>query len=336
MQAVVLRGIGGPEQLRLETVADPQPGRGEVVVRLHAAALNHRDVWIRRGLYAGIKFPIILGSDGAGTVSALGPGVDAKLLGQDVVINPGIDWGSDDRVQSPHFRILGLPDDGTYAELVKVPASAIFPKPTGWSWDQAAALPLAGLTAYRAVVTRAQVGPKDRVLITGAGGGVSQFAVQIAKSCGAKVVVTSGSDEKIAKAKKLGADDGVNYHSDNWGKEVIRLCDGEGPDVVIDSVGGETMAKAIEIVRPGGRIVTYGATTGQVPQMEVRRIFWKQLQILGTTMGTPREFAAMLDLYAKGTMRPAVDAAFPLADAGAAQRRMDEAAQFGKIVLRIG
>lgn len=336
MQAIVLRDLGGPEHLRLESVPDPQPGPGEVVVRLKAAALNHRDVWIRRGQYAGIKLPVILGSDGAGSVSAVGPKVDAKLLGREVVINPGLDWGADDRVQGPHFRILGLPDDGTYAELVKVPASAVYPKPAGWSWEEAAALPLAGLTAYRAVVSRAQVGKGDWVLVTGVGGGVSQFVVQIAKARGARVVVTSASDDKLGRAKqKLGADGGANYRTGDWAKEIVRLCGGEGPDVVIDSVGGETIGKAIEITKPGGRIVTYGATTGSVPQLEVRRIFWKQLSFLGTTMGTPAEFAAMLELFGKGTMRPMVDAMFPLADAGSAHRRMDEAAQFGKIVLRI-
>ncbi len=336
MQAIVLRDLGGPEQLRLETVPDPQPGPGEVVVRLKAAALNHRDVWIRRGQYAGIKLPIILGSDGAGIVSAVGPKADAALLGREVIINPGLDWGEDDRVQSPRFRILGLPEDGTYAELVKVPASALHAKPSAWSWEEAAALPLAGLTAYRAVVTRAQVGPKDRVLVTGVGGGVSQFAVQIAKARGATVVVTSGSDDKLTRAKqKLGADGGANYRTGDWAKEIVRLCGGEGPDVVIDSVGGETIGKAIEITKPGGRIVTYGATAGPVPQLEVRRIFWKQLSVLGTTMGSPAEFAAMLELFSKGPMRPLVDAMFPLADAGAAQRRMEEAAQFGKIVLRV-
>src|SRR5436309_2817057 len=157
MQAIVLRDLGGPEQLRLETAPDPQPGPGEVVVRLRAAALNHRDVWIRKGLYAGIKLPVILGSDGAGEVESVGTGVEAKLVGQKVVINPGLDWGDDERVQSPHFRILGLPDDGTYAERVRVPADHVHPVPAGWSMEEAAALPLAALTAYRAVVTRAQV-----------------------------------------------------------------------------------------------------------------------------------------------------------------------------------
>ena len=334
MQAIVLRDLGRPEHLRLETAPDPQPGQGEVVVRLKAAALNHRDVWIRRGLYAGIKLPVILGSDGAGAVSAIGPGADPKLLGREVVINPGLDWGNDERVQSPHFRILGLPDDGTYAELVKVPASAVYPKPAGWSWEEAAALPLAGLTAYRAVFTRAMSGRR-----------IGSWSPALAAECRSspcksprpaeRVVVTSGSDDKIDRAKQIGADGGVDYRTGDWGKDVVRLLGGEGPDVVIDSVGGETLGRAIDIARPGGRLVTYGATTGPVPQVEVRRIFWKQLSLLGSTMGTPKEFAAMLELFAKGTLRPVVDAMFPLADAAAAHRRMEEAAQFGKIVLRI-
>jgi zinc-binding alcohol dehydrogenase/oxidoreductase len=337
MQAIVLRDLGGPENLKLDTVRDPQPGPGEVVVRLKAAALNHRDIWIRRGLYAGIKLPVILGSDGAGTVSAVGPSADSKLLGREVVINPGLDWGHDERVQGPQFRILGLPDDGTYAEIVKVPASAVHPKPAGWSWEESAALPLAGLTAYRAVVTRAQVGAGDRVLVTGIGGGVSQFAVQIARARGARtIVVTSGDDEKLARAKQqLGVDGGVNYRTGDWAKEVVKLCGGDGPDVVIDSVGGETLGRAIDITRPGGRLVTYGATTGPVPQVEARRIFWKQLSLLGSTMGTPKEFAAMLEMFSKGKARPIVDATYSLGDAGAAHKRMEEAAQFGKIVLRI-
>lgn len=336
MQAIILRDLGGPEQLRMETVPDPQPGPGEVVVRLHAAALNHRDVWIRKGLYAGIKLPVILGSDGAGEVVAVGPGGDAKLVGQEVVINPGMDWGDDERFQGPSFRILGLPDDGTYAQMVKVPATHVHPKPTGWSWEEAGALPLAALTAYRAVVTRAQVGPKDTVLVTGIGGGVSLFALQIATARGARVVVTSGSDTKLIRAATLGAAGGANYKTSDWAKEIVKLTDGAGPDVVIDSVGGETFGKAIEIVKSGGRIVTYGATTGPVPQVEVRRIFWKQLNIFGSTMGTPREFAAMLELYSKGTQRPVVDRVFPLSEVPAAHRRMEEAEQFGKVVLAIG
>ncbi|MBX6313449.1 MAG: zinc-binding dehydrogenase [Isosphaeraceae bacterium] len=336
MKAIVLRELGGPEALRLEDVPDPTPGPGEVVVRLEAAALNHRDVWIRRGLYAGIKLPVILGSDGAGKIAAVGEGVDRALIGRDVVINPSLDWGDDDRVQGPDYRILGLPDDGTYAQWIKVPASNVHPRPAGLSAEEAAAIPLAGLTAYRAVVTRAQVQPGETVLVTGIGGGVATFALQIAKRRGARVFVTSGSDAKLSRARKLGADGGANYKTQDWGAEIVRLTGGRGPDVVIDSAGGASFAKAIEILRPGGRLVTYGATTGPAEKVEVRRIFWKQLDVLGSTMGTPREFAAMLALYGDGGLRPVLDPqVFPLADAAGAHRRMEEAEQFGKIVLKI-
>lgn len=333
MKAVVLREAGGPDKLKLEDYPEPRPGPDEVLVRLRAAALNHRDVWIRLGKYAGIKLPAILGSDGAGEVTEAGAGVTPNLVGRKVVINPGWDWGPDDRSHGPNFRILGMPDDGTYAQFVKVPAQYVLDMPAGWSWEEAAALPLAGLTAYRAVVTRANVKSGETVLVTGIGGGVAVFALQIAKALGAAVVVTSGSDEKIKRAKELGATGGANYKSD-WVKAIAGMTNG-GPDVVIDSAGGEALAKAIEVVKPGGRIVNFGATLGPVPQFEVRRLFWKQLNVLGTTMGNPAEFAAMVKLYAEAGLKPAVDQVFPLADAAGAHRRMDQAAQFGKIVLGI-
>ncbi|HEV3163238.1 MAG TPA: zinc-binding dehydrogenase [Isosphaeraceae bacterium] len=335
MKAIILRDLGGPELLRMEEVADPAPGPDEAVVRLEAAALNHRDVWIRKGLYAGIKLPIILGSDGTGHVAAVGSAADPSLIGQAVVINPSLDWGPDDRVQGPSFRILGLPDNGTYAQLVKVPAANIHPRPAGLSAEKAAAIPLAGLTAFRAVVTRAQVRSGETVLVTGIGGGVSTFVLQLAKAKGARVLVTSGSDAKLARARELGADGGVNYHADDWAKQVVNLTGGEGPDVVIDSVGGATFVAATELVRPGGRIVTFGATTGPAEKVEVRRIFWKQISVLGTTMGTPREFHDMLALYSELGLEPVVDQVFPLAKAPAAHQRMEEAGQFGKIILRI-
>jgi zinc-binding alcohol dehydrogenase/oxidoreductase len=334
MKAIVLRDLGGPEQLRLEDVPDPKPGPGEVVVRLKAAALNHRDVWIRRGLYAGIKLPVILGSDGAGEVAAVGPGVDADLVGRAVVIDPGLDWGPDERAQAANYRILGMPDDGTYAQLIKVPAGQVHAKPSALSWEEAAAVPLASVTAYRAVVTRAKVQAGETVLVTGIGGGVSTVALQIARHLGARVFVTSGSDAKLARARELGAAGGVNYHAPDWPQEISQLAGGPGIDVVIDSVGGETFNRAIEVLKPGGRLATYGATTGPAPQLEIRRVFWKQLTILGSTMGTPREFAQALALYDQG-LKPVLDRAFPLAQAADAHRRMEEAGQFGKIVLTI-
>ena len=333
MRAVLLYELGGAENLRMADVQDPRPGENEVVVRLKAAALNHRDVFIRQGLYAGIKLPVILGSDGAGEVCEAGAGVDPSLIGKQVVIFPCFDWGSDPRAQSGKFRIAGMPDDGTYAQLIRVPVANVAPKPKALTFEQAAALPLAGLTAYRAVVTRANVQAGEKVLVTGIGGGVATFALQIAGSRGAQVFVTSGSDEKLARARELGATGGVNYHSADWGKEIVALTGG-GPDVVVDSVGGETFNKAIEILKPGGRLVTYGATTGAASKMEIRRIFWKQLSLFGSTMGTSEEFGAMLKLYETG-LSPVVDKVFDLAEAAEAHRRMEEGGQFGKIVLRI-
>ncbi len=333
MNAIVLRELGGPERLVLEQVPDPEPGPGQAIVRLRAAALNHRDAWIRRGQYAGIKLPIILGSDGAGVVVALGDGVDAAWQGAHVVIYPSLDWGSDSRVQGPLHRILGLPDDGTYAEYVRVPAANLFRKPAALSWEAAAALPLAGLTAYRTVVSRARVQPGETVLVTGIGGGVATFALLLARQAGARVFVTSGSDAKIARAGELGASGGVNYRSDGWGKAVLSLTGG-GPDVCIDSAGREAFPTLLEVVRPGGRIVTFGATTGSPSTIEVRRIFWKQLSVLGSTMGTPDEFARMIELF-DGALAPVVDRVFPLSAAADAHRRMDQADQFGKIVLTI-
>jgi zinc-binding alcohol dehydrogenase/oxidoreductase len=339
MKAVVLRQPGPAENLRLEDVPDPAPGAEEVVVRLKAAALNHRDVWIRSGTGAyagGFKQRVILGSDGAGEVLSVGSGADSSLVGRAVVINPSLDWGDADAAQGPDFRILGLPDDGTYSELIRVPARNVHTKPAALSFEEAAAIPLAALTAYRAVVSRAQVQAGETVLVTGIGGGVSTFALQIAVQRGARVFVTSGSDTKLARAREMGAAGGANYRTQDWAREIAAQCGGGGPDAVIDSVGGDTFARAIDILKPGGRIANYGATTGPVKEVVLRNLFWKQASVLGTTMGSPREFEAMLKLYEPGGLRPVVDRVFRLVDAATAHRRMEEAGQFGKIVLVIG
>jgi NADPH:quinone reductase-like Zn-dependent oxidoreductase len=333
MRAIVLRTLGSPDVLQLEDVPDPTPDAGEVVVRLRAAALNHRDVWIRKGQYAGIKTPIILGSDGAGEVAAVGAGVDPAWVGKPVVINPSFNFGDDDRAQGPEFQILGLPRDGTYAELVTVPATALHDKPAHLSFEEAAALPLASLTAYRALVPRARLQADETVVVTGIGGGVATCALLFAVRLGARVYVTSGSDAKLESARAHGASGGVNHRDAEWPKALQALIGGR-PDVIIDGAGGDTFNKALDLVTPGGRVVSYGATLGAVPSLEVRRIFWKQLNVLGSTMGSPRDFAAMLRLYADG-LRPVVDGVLPLDQAAAAHRRMEEGQQFGKIVLRI-
>ena len=335
MKAIVYSEAGKVESLKLTEVPDPQPAAGEVIVRLKAAALNHRDLFIIQGLYPKIALPAILGSDGSGVVAAAGPEVDQSLVGREVVINPSLEWGDDERFQGPNYRILGMPDQGTLAEMIKVPVKNINPKPAHLSFEEAAALPLAGLTAYRAVVTRAQVKPGEMVLVTGIGGGVATFAAQIAGRLGARVYVTSGNDEKLGRARELGALGGANYKNPKWGNEIVSLCDGAGPDVVIDSAGGESLETAVKIIKPAGRIVFFGATTGLAKNLDLFRCFFKQLTIMGSTMGSPREFAALLEFADKQKLRPVIDQVYPLADAAAALHRMEEGGQLGKIVLRI-
>lgn len=333
MRAVVLRSLGEPEALQFDQVPDPRPGVGEALVRLRAAALNHRDVFIRKGQYGKITLPVILGSDGAGEVVDTGVGGDATWRGRKVIIDPSSNWGDDERAQAPSFQILGMPRDGTYAELVTVPVDQLHEKPPHLSWEEAAAVPLASLTAYRALVTRAHVGAGDTVVVTGIGGGVATCALIIGARLGAQVYVTSGSDAKLDAARTHGAAGGVNHHDPDWPKALIAQIGGR-PDVVVDGAGGDTFNKALDVLKPGGRLVSYGATLGAVPAVEVRRIFWKQLDVLGSTMGTRRDFAAMLRLYADG-LRPIVDCVLPLEQAVQAHRRMEDGQQFGKIVLKI-
>jgi NADPH:quinone reductase-like Zn-dependent oxidoreductase len=334
VHAVVLRELGAPANLRVEEWPQPAPAPGEVVVRVRAAALNHRDVWIRRGQYAGIRLPAILGSDAAGEVTAAGDDESRRWIGREVVIDPSFGWGADPRAQSSAFHLLGMPTEGTYAEFVKVPAANIYPKPSHLTFEEAAALPLAAVTAYRAIVTRAAVQARETVVITGIGGGVAVAALTIAVSLGATVYVTSGSEKKIATAKQHGAVDGVLYHAGDWPRTLLATI-GRRPDVIVDGAGGDTFAQALDLVRPGGRIVTYGATRGAIPNVEVRRIFWKQLDIHGSTMGTPDDFTRMLATYAQG-LRPVVDIVLPLDQAAGAHARLESGEQFGKIVLRVG
>ena len=333
MKAAVLHGIGEP--LKLVEVDRPQPAPGQALVRIRAAALNHRDVWIRKGQYAGLKFPIILGSDGAGTVVEVGAEQDRHWVGQPVIINPALDWGDNPRAQSPAaFRILGLPDDGTLAEYVRVPVENLFHKPSQLSWQEAAAAPLAALTAYRAVVTQGGLKPGQTVLVTGVGGGAASFALQFASALGGHVFVTSGSDEKLAAARKRGAAGGANYHAPDWADD-LRAQAGGGFDLIVDSAGGDGFGQLIEIANPGGRIVFFGATMGNPATIDLRRVFWKQLTLQGTTMGTPDDFRAMLGLLADKNLRPAVDQEFPLSAVNDALDHMEAASQTGKIVINI-
>jgi zinc-binding alcohol dehydrogenase/oxidoreductase len=333
MKAIRLHELEGPDELVYEDVSDPEPGSGETVVRLHAAALNRRDLFATQGQYPGVTpdiLPKIPGSDGSGEVVARGEGPDE---GTEVVINPALYWGDDPRVPGKEYRILGLPDDGTFAQFIKVPSDHVFPKPSHLSHEEAAALPLAALTAYRALVTRGGVAEGETVLVPGVGGGVATFLVQIASALGARVFVTSGSDEKIEEARGFGAEGGVNYNSEDWSKEL--KSESGGIDLSVDSIGGDAFNALVSLARPGGRIVVFGATAGPTPKMMTIRVALKHLDVLGTAMGSPEEFGAMLDLYADNSLRPTVNETFALEDTAQALRLMEEGGGMGKIVLRI-
>ncbi len=333
MRAVRLHEIGGPESLRLDDVPTPQPAPGEALVRVDAAAINRRDVFITQGLYPGISLPKTLGSDAAGVLEALGAGAGCRArLGDAVVIDPMLDWGGDARVwDAKGSSILGMPRDGTFAQYVVVPAANVYPKPARLSMEEAAAIPLAGLTAYRALFTRGGLRAGETVLIPGIGGGVQTFVLIFAKHAGARTIVTSSSDEKLERAKALGADVALNYATlPDWHKRARA----EGVDLVVDSSGGDTLAKAFDAVVPGGRIVVYGGTRGEAT-LKLFPLFWKHVSILGTSMGSPEDFAATIDLFEKSEIVPAIDRVYPLRDAAAAAQRMAESNQFGKIVLRV-
>ena len=311
----------------------PQPAAGEVLLKLHAAALNHRDVWIQKGQYAGIKLPCTLGADGAGEIVALGAGVGGWAVGAPVILYPGVEWGDEERTQGRNFRVLGMPDPGTFAEYATAAAHYVRSRPAHLSWEQAAALPLAGLTAYRAAFVRAQVQPGERVLVTGVGGGVAQVAAQFCAAAGAEVWVTSGDDEKITRALdlRLGLRGGVSYKQANWGR---TLTQGPGGfDVIIDSAGGDAFGALLDVAAPGGRIVFYGATLGNIPQLPPAKVFWKQLSILGSSMGSEQDFDDMLAFVNKHQLVPVVDKTFPLAEGEAALRYLEGGQQLGKVVL---
>lgn len=329
MKALILRETKRRQEI--EEQPKPEPLLGQVRIKLKRAALNHRDVYITQGLYPGISLPIVLGSDGAGIVDALGKGVDEQLLGKEVLMQPGRYWGQNPNVQGFAYQILGMPEQGCFAEYVCVDAEQVKEKPASLSWEGAAALPLAGLTAWRALITKAGLQAGERVLVSGIGGGVALFAAQFALAAGAELWVTSGKDEKIAKAQKLGAKGGVNYKAENWHKELLGQADG-GFDVIIDSAGGPGFSKFIDLANPAGRIAFYGGTRGNF-QINPQKMFWKQLSVFGSTMGTDAEFDEMLQFVEKHKLEPVVDSVLPLSQGAEAFERMDKGEQFGKLLL---
>jgi NADPH:quinone reductase-like Zn-dependent oxidoreductase len=313
MKAIRIHEDGGPEVLRYEDAPDPEPGPGEVLVELRAASLNHLDLWIRSGL-PSVPKPRILGADGAGLVD-----------GKRVVINPGIEHGDKITVVGEHM-------DGTHAELIAVPESNVYPIPDGMSFEEAAAFPLVFETAYRMLVTRASLREGEWVLIWGVGGGLASAANVIAKALGARTIVTSSSDEKLGRVE---ADVKVNHGSSDVVEAVKEATGGRGADVVVESVGEATWQRTLQAAAQGGRVTVCGATSGPNPPAALHRIWWKQLSVFGSTMGTKEDFEGAYELVASGKAKPVVDEVFPLSDARAAHERMEAGDQLGKIVLTI-
>lgn len=318
-----MREFGDAAVLRPESVPDPVPESGWVTVRLRASALNWHDVLVRQGRY-GSPLPHVIGADGAGVRAD---------TGEEVMVLPALWWGDREPAPGPDFEILGDHRWGTYAELVRVPADCLAPKPSGLSWEQAAALPLVGVTTYRALFSRGRLRAGESLLVLGAGGGVATMAVSLAAAVGARVFVTSSSDAKIEQARELGAAGGVRYTDDDWPEQATGLSpEAQGFDVVLDSVG--TWSDSLRCLRPGGRLVVLGASRAESVTLEPRPFFFGQYELIGTTMGSPRDFRALLDLLETHDVPPsAIAATYPLDEAAAAHRFLEEGAGFGKVVL---
>jgi zinc-binding alcohol dehydrogenase/oxidoreductase len=325
VHAVVVTRHGGPEVLEPRELPDPEPGHDEVVVELRAASINRRDAIVREGIY-DFPLPLVPGSDGAGV---------RRDTGEEIVIRSQLGWGDREDAPDPSQTTLGGPGQGTYAELIAVREENLLPRPAGLSPEEAATLPVAGGTAWRALFARGRLETGETVLVLGAGSGVSTFAVQIAREAGARVLVTSSSEEKIERAKEIGADGGVLYTDDRWPEAVRELTDGRGVDLVLDSVGS-TWNESLRTLRAGGRAVVFGGTGGTQVELDVRPFYFGQFSLLGTMGSSPRDFAEFLAWVERTGFRPVIDRAYDLDEAAEAHRRLDADERFGKLVLRIG
>jgi len=331
MKAAVFKGKDFP--LKVEEFKKPKPVKDQVLIRMKYAALNHRDLWLMQEQAHHFPDGIVLGSDGCGVVEDVGEDADPLLVGAEVVINPSLDWGNNPLVQGDAFRILGFPDNGTFAEYMAISKKYIFEKPEHLTFEESAAAPLSGLTAYRALFTKARLRANEKVLITGIGGGAALWVLQFAHAYQARVYVTSGSEEKIAKAMKLGAIGGFNYRDPQWVEKAQK--EAGGFDIIIDSAGGSQFGKYVELAMPGGRIVNFGRTAGNITDVSTRLLYWKQISIFGTTMGTRDEFLSMLTFLESRNIKPVMDKTFPLSGIDEAFKRMENSDQFGKIVIEI-
>jgi NADPH:quinone reductase-like Zn-dependent oxidoreductase len=343
MKAAVIREHGGVDRLRVEEVPEPKAAEDEVVLKVHSAGLNHLDIWARKGR-GGLKLPKphILGSDAAGVVIATGAKVRGGTVGDEIVVNPGLSCGSCDycnrgeQSECVSFGIVGLSRPGTFAEQVAVPARNVFPKPSHMSFNEAGAFALAYVTAWRMLMTRAQLKPGQTVLIHGIGGGVALCALQLAKLAGAEAIVTSSSDEKLDRAGQIGADHRINYRTvDDVAQCVRDATSGTGVDIVVDTVGAATWPIDFSAVRRGGKVVLCGVTSDAEATTNLRMLYWNQLTIMGSTMGSDEDFRQMLKAVTTARLKPVIDSAAPLENIAEAMGRMEAAEQFGKIVLEV-
>lgn len=344
MRAVTLHGHGDPSVLRVETLPDPTPGPGQALVEVHACALNRLDLWVRGGLpNLRLAYPHILGSDVAGRVIGAGPGIDPTWVGREVVLNPGLSCGACEACASGadnlcrRYRILGENTSGGYCEQLCVPVANLVEKPAGLSMRDAAAVPLTFLTAWQMVVVKAAVGPTDTVLVHAVGSGVGVAALQIAKLHGARVIALASTEAKLARAAELGADHCVLTSDAGW-PDRVRAIEGvgrRGVDIVVEHTGKDTWGASIELAKRGGTIVTCGASSGWEATTDLRHVFFRQLQILGSTMGSKASLYTIMDLVGRGRLRPVVDRTFALEEAAAAHVHLESRSQFGKVVLEI-
>ncbi|MBI4868037.1 MAG: zinc-binding dehydrogenase [Candidatus Wallbacteria bacterium] len=340
MKAVVIRQHGGPEELRFEERPVPEPGPGELLLRVKACSINHLDVWVRKGV-PGHKFPlpIVPGCDASGVVEAAGAGVKSVAPGQRVLLAPGLSCGlcAQCHAGKDHlcrgYGIFGETRDGACAEFLVAPAVNAIPIPEELGFEAAAAIPLVFLTAWHMLVERAELRPGEDVLIQAAGSGVSSAAIQIAKLWGARVITTTSTPEKAARARELGADEVIDYRSQDFGEEVRRLTGKRGVDVVIEHVGGVTFETSVRCLARAGRLVTCGATTGAAARLDLRILFFKSISLLGSTMGSRAELFEILRHVASGKLRPVVDRVLPLDEVATAHRLLEERQVFGKVVV---
>lgn len=333
MRAVRLVGFGDPPSFEVQEVPEPSPAPDEVVIDLRAAALNRRDWWIWRAP-GSCELPVTLGSDGAGVISVVGSGVEGWVPGDEVVFDPTLGWGDSEEHPTDAFGILGVPLDGTFAERVVVPAANLAARPARLSWEEGAALNLGGLTAWRAAVTCAGAATGRTVLVTGAGSGVATFVIQIAVAVGARVFVTSSSHAKLKRACAIGAEGGVSYLERGWPDELRELA-GRGLDAAVDSFGGPAWQGALQALRTGGTLVSFGDTAGDETTITTSEVYWQWRRIQGTSMGSPREYRALLAHVEDASWRPVIDSVFSLEDVKDAARRLIDPERFGKVVLRI-